>query len=79
MDNHWSVKIGLHTIWAGDNNYTHDSGPFTSFIVPGGGDTGRIPGTGAYPYQNSIFGVAREGIGALRDNDEVFLQLKYQF
>jgi hypothetical protein len=79
MDNHWSIKAGLHTIWAGDNNYTHDSGPFTSFFA-GGGDGGRVPGAGgAYPYQNAIFGVAREGIGALRNNDELFLQLKYQF
>lgn len=80
MDNHWSIKAGLHTIWAGDNNYTHDSGPFTSFIAGGTGDGGRVPGAGAsYPYQQSIFGVAREGIGALRNNDELFLQLKYQF
>jgi hypothetical protein len=78
IDNHWSVKGGLHTIWGGDNNYTHDSGPFSSFIVPGG-DGGRVPGAPAYPYQNSVFGVAREGIGALRDNDELFLNLKYQF
>jgi len=79
MDNHWSIKGGMHTIWGGDNNYTHDSGPFTSFVVPGA-DGGRVTGGGAaYPYQNSVFGVAREGIGALRDNDELFLQLKYQF
>jgi len=79
IDNHWAVKGGLHTIWAGTNNYTHDSGPFTSFIA-GGGDGWRVPGAGAaYPYQESVFGVAREGIGALRDNDELFLQLKYQF
>lgn len=79
IDNHWSVKGGLHTIWGGDNNYTHDSGPFTSFVVPGASDQGRVPGAGGYPYQEAIFGVAREGIGALRDNDELFLQLKYQF
>ncbi|MFT5417600.1 MAG: hypothetical protein ACI915_003941 [Gammaproteobacteria bacterium] len=79
IDNHWSIKGGLHTIMGGDNNYTHDSGPFTSFIA-GGGDGGRVTGAGgAYPYQNSVFGVAREGIGALRDNDELFLNLKYQF
>ncbi len=78
MDNHWSIKGGMHTIWAGDNNFTHDSGPFTSFIVPGTGmpTGGGVPERG---YHHSVFGVAREGIGALRDNDEVFLQLKYQF
>ena len=40
IDNHWSIKGGLHTIMGGDNNYTHDSGPFTSFIVPGGSGDG---------------------------------------
>ncbi len=81
IDNHWSVKTGLHTIWGGDNNYTHDAGPYTSFISGGvTGDGARVPGAGgAYPYQQAIFGAAREGIGALRDNDELFLQLKYQF
>ena len=48
-----------------------DAGPFGSFVVPGA--------TGTNPYNQSVFGVAHEGIGALRDNDEVFLQLKYQF
>jgi len=70
MDNHWSVKGGLHTIWGGNENWRHDSGPFSSFIQGIGGTD---------PYQQAVFGVAREGIGALRANDELFLQLKYQF
>jgi len=71
MDNHWSVKGGLHTIWGGNENFRHDSGPFRSFVVPGM--------AGNDPFQQSVFGAAREGIGALRANDELFLQLKYQF
>ena len=85
LDNHWSIKGGLYTIWGGDNNYTHSAGPYTSFINGAGFDNAgdsRV-GTGGlnnnYPYQNSPLGVAHEGIGALRDNDELFLQLKYQF
>jgi len=69
MDNHWSVKGGLHTIWGGNENFRHDSGPFSTFINGNNND----------PYQQAVFGVAREGIGALRANDELFLQLKYQF
>lgn len=77
MDNHWSMKIGMHTLWGGTDNYTHDTGPFTSFI-PGNLGNGTTP----FPtstYNQASLGVAGEGIGALRDNDEVFLQLKYQF
>ena len=71
LDNHWSIKGGFNTIWGGTTNARHDAGPFGSFVVPGA--------TGTNPYNQSVFGVAHEGIGALRDNDEVFLQLKYQF
>lgn len=77
MDNHWSMKVGLHTLWGGNNNFTHDTGPFTSFINGNGGNA-----TTPFPtstYNQASLGVAGEGIGALRDNDEVFLQLKYQF
>jgi hypothetical protein len=72
LDNHWSIKGGFNTIWGGHTNFRHDAGPFGSFVVPGS----QI---GSTPYNQSVFGVAHEGIGALRDNDEVFLQLKYQF
>ena len=72
IDNHWSIKGGLHMIWGGDETYRHDLGPYTSFAAPG--TNGRRD-----PFNNSIFGVGREGIGALRNNDEVFFQLKYQF
>jgi len=84
IDNHWSVKGGFYTIWGGDNNYTHSAGPYTSFIRGMGDNTGdsRVGTFGTnnnYMYQNSPLGVAHEGIGSLRDNDELFLQLKYQF
>lgn len=72
IDNHWSIKGGLHMIWEGDENYRHDMGPYTSYITPGA--DGRID-----PFQESVFGIARRGIGALSNNDEVFFQLKYQF
>ncbi|MCC7120175.1 MAG: hypothetical protein IT493_01345 [Gammaproteobacteria bacterium] len=72
IDNHWSIKGGLHMIWEGDENYRHDLGPYTSFATPGANGLRD-------PYNNSVFGVGREGIGALRNNDEVFFQLKYQF
>lgn len=71
LDNHWSIKGGFNTIWGGTTNARHDAGPFRSFVVPGV--------SGNDPANQSVFGVAHEGIGALRDNDEVFLQLKYQF
>ena len=74
MNNHWSVKGGLHTIWGGHGNFRHDAGPFDTFIVPFGANAQ------ADSFANqSVFGVAHEGIGALRDNDELFMQLKYQF
>lgn len=75
MDNHWSIKSGFYTIWGGNENFRHDSGPFSTFVVPFGA-TGAANDTYA---QQSVFGAAHEGIGALRDNDEVFFQLKYQF
>jgi len=74
MDNHWSVKGGLHTIWGGNENFRHDSGPFSTFVVPF-----SATGVADNYAQQSVFGAAHEGIGALRANDELFLQLKYQF
>ena len=76
IDNHWSIKAGLHMIWEGDENFRHDMGPYTAYIKPY--TTGSAAGF-RDPYQQSVFGVGREGIGALRNNDEVFFQLKYQF
>lgn len=76
MDNHWSIKGGFHTIWGGNENFRHDSGPFSTFVVPIQGGVGS--GNDTYA-QHSVFGAAHEGIGALRDNDELFFQLKYQF
>lgn len=77
IDNHWSIKGGLHMIWEGDENFRHDMGPYTAYIKPY--MTGSAPGVFRDPYQQSVLGVGREGIGALRNNDEVFFQLKYQF
>ena len=74
IDNHWSVKGGLHTIWGGNENFRHDSGPFSTFVVPF-----SATGVGDNYAQQSVFGAAHEGIGALRANDELFFQLKYQF
>lgn len=72
MDNHWSIKGGLHTIWGGTNDTTHDTGPFTNFITS---DTTFRQD----PFVTSVLGVGRQGIGAVRDYDEIFFELKYQF
>jgi hypothetical protein len=72
MDNHWSIKGGFHLIWEGDDNMTHDVGPFTNFIS-------LNSSFGQNPYTTSTFGPGRQGIGALRNYDEVFFELKYQF
>ena len=72
MDNHWSVKGGFHIIWGGTNNTTHDTGPFTNFISNG-------PDLKQNPFVKSVFGPAREGLGSVRNYDEIFFELKYQF
>lgn len=72
IDNHWSVKGGFHIIWEGDDNTTHDTGPFSNFMTIG--QNGR-----QYPYVNGSLGPGRQGIGGLRNYDEVFFELKYQF
>lgn len=72
LDNHWSVKGGFHIIWEGDDNTTNDTGPFSNFMTIGA--NGR-----QYPYVNGVFGPGRQGIGGLRNYDEVFFELKYQF
>ena len=70
------MKGGFHLIWEGDNNFTHDTGPFANFIHAGPNTAGV---QGQFPYVNSVFGVGREGIGALRNYDEIFFEIKYQF
>jgi len=70
VDNHFSIKGGVHVISGGEDNQTFDVGPFTSFAGAG------IPSSNV---QQAVFGFAKEGIGALRDNDELYLQLQYQF
>ena len=78
INNNWSMKGGFHLIWEGDNNFTHDTGPYANFIHIG--DIGNGTGTsGQFPYVQSVFGVGREGIGALRNYDEIFFEIKYQF
>ena len=66
INNNWSIKAGTYSIWGGDRT-KHDVGPFTSFTLDGN------------YAQHSVFGFAREGIGALRDTDEVFVSIRYQF
>ncbi len=66
FNNHWSIKGGAYFIWGGDKE-KHDVGPFTSFTH-----------NGNYA-QDTVFGYARQGIGALRDTDEVFVSVRYQF
>ncbi|MGE0485337.1 MAG: DUF1302 family protein [Gammaproteobacteria bacterium] len=73
IDNHWSIKGGFHLIWEGDENKTHDTGYFSNFITVGA-DTGV-----QYPFVNGSLGPARQGIGGLRNYDELFFELKYQF
>lgn len=77
IDNHWSVKGGLHMLWGGNENFRHDAGPYHSFALPSSG--GPMGFGGNYPFHQLPLGVARQGIGALSNNDEVFFQLKYQF
>ena len=81
IDNHWSVRGGLNMIWEGDENRTHDTGVFTSFITggPDAGPTATGGRGGVYPYTTSVLGLAHEGLGSLRNYDEVFFELKYQF
>ena len=72
IDNHWSIKGGFHLIWGGTNNTTHDTGPFTNYITQGAGATQN-------PYVTSVFGPGRQGIGSVRNYDELTFELKYQF
>ena len=76
LNNHWSMKGGFHLIWEGDNNMTHDVGPYANFITAGNNGTGV---EGQFPFVTSVFGPGRQGIGALRNYDEIFFELKYQF
>lgn len=67
IDNHWSVKAGVHIIEDDDKVGRHDVGPFSSFTLDGN------------YAQQAVFGYGREGIGALSQNDEAFLQVQFQF
>jgi len=72
IDNHWSIKSGFHLIWGGDRNTTHDTGPFTNYITEGSNGLQN-------PFVTSVFGPGRQGIGSVRNYDEVTFELKYQF
>lgn len=67
MNNNASVTAGGHFIWEGDDNGSFDVGPFTSFTLDGNF------------AQPTVFGYAREGIGAFSGNDELYVRVKYQF
>jgi len=71
IDNNFSIKGGVHVISGGEDNRTFDVGPFSSFAGGGATPTENV--------QQAVFGFAKEGIGALRANDEAYLQLQYQF
>jgi hypothetical protein len=72
IDNHWSIKSGFHLIWGGDRNTTHDTGPFTNYITEGSNGLQN-------PFVTSVFGPGRQGIGSVRNYDELTFELKYQF
>lgn len=67
IDNHFSVKGGFHIIAGGKDDAKFDVGPFASFALD------------RTFNQEAVFGLVKQGIGALEDNDEVYLQLQYQF
>ncbi len=82
IDNHWSIKGGFNLIWGGTNNFTHDAGPYHAYIVPDATNSVASDGSAwvrRHPYQEGPLGLAHEGLGSMRDNDELFFQLKYQF
>ncbi len=65
--NQASVTAGGHFVWQGGNDNRFDVGPFTSFAADGNF------------AQSTVFGYAREGIGAFSKNDELYIRVKYQF
>ncbi len=67
ISNHFSVTAGANLIWGGKKDMDHDVGPFTSFTLDGNYE------------QEAVFGIGKQGIGAFRENNEVYLRLKYQF
>lgn len=67
LSNNWSIAAGVNVIWGGRRNQSHDVGPFTSFTQDGNF------------AQLSAFGYARQGLGAVRNNDEAFLRIRYRF
>ncbi|PCI17015.1 MAG: hypothetical protein COB62_07725 [Piscirickettsiaceae bacterium] len=67
FDNHYSIKGGINVISGGKDDAKFDVGPFASFAL----DKGFA--------QEAVFGFVKQGIGALENNDEIFLQLQYQF
>ncbi len=67
INNHWSLKTGVHLVGRSGDPGSFDVGPFSSFTLDGDYS------------QQAVFGYAQEGIGALQKNDEAFFQIQYQF
>lgn len=65
FNNYLSMMVGGNFIWAGSENKTFDVGPFRSF--------------GGNFAEEAVFGFAKQGIGALANNDELFFRTKVQF
>lgn len=65
FNNYLSMVFGGNFIWGGSENKTFDVGPFASFA-------GNFA-------EEAVFGYAKQGIGALKNNDELFFRTKVQF
>lgn len=65
FNNYLSMVFGGNFIWAGSENKTFDVGPFASFA-------GNFA-------EEAVFGLAKQGIGSLANNDEIFFRTKLQF
>lgn len=65
FNNYLSMVLGGNFIWAGSENKTFDTGPFRSFA-------GNFA-------EEAVFGFAKQGIGGLANNDELFFRTKVQF
>ena len=65
FNNYLSMVVGGNFIWAGSDDKTFDVGPFASFA-------GNFA-------EEAVFGFAKQGIGSLAANDELFFRTKIQF
>lgn len=67
INNSFSITAGFNAISGGKKDIDFDVGPFTAFTLDGNYE------------QEAVFGLGRQGIGSLRDNDEAYLRIRYQF